>query len=207
MRAGDLFTGSLRDRPVQRALRLLAGLLLFGGSLALLIKAGLGLDPWDVFAQGFSRRTGLSIGTVTIGTSLLLLLAWIPLRQRLGVGTLANALVVGLVIDLGLAVLPDPAGLGLQVAYLVAAVVGCGIGSGLYLGAGWGPGARDGIMTGLVARGVPLYLARGAIELSALLVGWLLGGSVGIGTIVFALSIGPLVGLLLPRLTIRPAGG
>jgi len=96
-----VFTGSLRDRPVQRAVRLLAGLLVFGVSLALLIKAGLGLDPWDVFAQGFSRRTGLSIGTVTIVTSLLLLLAWIPLRQRLGIGTLANALVVGLVIDAG----------------------------------------------------------------------------------------------------------
>jgi uncharacterized membrane protein YczE len=201
----DRFAGALRDRPVQRAIRLLLGLVLFGASLALLIKAGLGLDPWDVFAQGFSRRTGLSIGTVTIVTSLVLLLAWIPLRQRLGVGTLANALVVGLVIDLGLTVLPDPAGLAAQVAYLVVAVIGCGVGSGLYIGAGWGPGARDGIMTGLAARGVPLYLARGAIELSALLVGWLLGGSVGIGTIVFALAIGPLVGLLLPRLTMRPA--
>jgi uncharacterized membrane protein YczE len=200
-----VFTGSLRDRPVQRAVRLLAGLLVFGVSLALLIKAGLGLDPWDVFAQGFSRRTGLSIGTVTIVTSLLLLLAWIPLRQRLGIGTLANALVVGLVIDTGLTVLPDPPGLAAQIAYLVVAVLGSGVGSGLYIGAGWGPGARDGIMTGLVARGIPLYLARGAIELSALLIGWLLGGSVGIGTIVFALAIGPVVGLLLPRLAIRPA--
>lgn len=204
-RAG--FAGALRDRPVQRAARLLAGLLVFGASLALLIKAGLGLDPWDVFAQGFSRRTGLSIGTVTIVTSLLLLLAWIPLRQRVGIGTLANALIVGLVIDAGLTVLPEPAGLGAQIAYLVIAVLGSGVGSGLYIGAGWGPGARDGIMTGLAARGVPLYLARGAIELSALLVGWLLGGSVGIGTIVFALAIGPVVGLLLPRLTLRPAEG
>lgn len=202
-----VFTGSLRDRPLQRAVRLLAGLLVFGGSLALLIKAGLGLDPWDVFAQGFSRRTGLSIGTVTIVTSLLLLLAWIPLRQRLGIGTLANALIVGLVIDAGLTVLPDPPGLAGQIAYLVVAVLGSGVGSGLYIGAGWGPGARDGIMTGLAARGIPLYLARGAIELSALLVGWLLGGSVGVGTIVFALAIGPVVGLLLPRLAIRPASG
>jgi uncharacterized membrane protein YczE len=202
-----VFTGSLRDRPVQRAVRLLAGLLVFGVSLALLIKAGLGLDPWDVFAQGFSRRTGLSIGTVTIVTSLLLLLAWIPLRQRVGLGTVANALVVGLVIDAGLTVLPDPPGLAGQIAYLVVAVLGSGVGSGLYIGAGWGPGARDGIMTGLAARGVPLYLARAAIELSALLIGWLLGGSVGIGTIVFALAIGPVVGLLLPRLAIRPATG
>jgi uncharacterized membrane protein YczE len=202
-----VFTGSLRDRPVQRAVRLLAGLLVFGVSLALLIKAGLGLDPWDVFAQGFSRRTGLTIGTVTIVTSLLLLLAWIPLRQRVGLGTLANALVVGLVIDAGLTVLPDPPGLVGQIAYLVVAVLGSGVGSGLYIGAGWGPGARDGIMTGLAARGVPLSLARAAIELSALLIGWLLGGSVGIGTIVFALAIGPVVGLLLPRLAIRPATG
>lgn len=206
--AGRAFlTGSLRDRPVQRSVRLLAGLLVFGASLALLIKAGLGLDPWDVFAQGVSGRTGLSIGTVTIVTSLLLLLAWIPLRQRLGIGTLANALVVGLVIDAGLAVLPDPPGLAGQIAYLVVAVLGSGVGSGLYIGAGWGPGARDGIMTGLAARGIPIPLARGAIELSALLIGWLLGGSVGIGTIVFALAIGPVVGLLLPRLTIRPAAG
>lgn len=203
---GAVRTGPLRDRPVERTVRLLVGLLVFGVSLALLIKAGLGLDPWDVFAQGWSRRTGASIGTVTIVTSLLLLLAWIPLRQRLGVGTLANALLVGLVIDTALTVLPDPAGLGWQVAYLVVAVLGSGVGSGLYIGAGWGPGARDGIMTGLAARGVPLFLARAAIELSALLVGWLLGGSVGIGTIVFALAIGPVVGLLLPRLTIRPAG-
>ena len=200
-----VFTGSLRDRPVQRAVRLLAGLLVFGLSLALLIKAGLGLDPWDVFAQGLSRRTGLSIGTVTIVTSLLLLLAWIPLRQRLGIGTLANALVVGLVIDAGLTVLPDPPGLAGQIAYLVLAVLGSGVGSGLYIGAGWGPGARDGIMTGLAARGIPLSLARAAIELTALLIGWLLGGSVGIGTIVFALAIGPVVGLFLPRLAIRPA--
>lgn len=206
--AGRAFlTGSLRDRPVQRSVRLLAGLLVFGASLALLIKAGLGLDPWDVFAQGVSGRTGLSIGTVTIVTSLLLLLAWIPLRQRLGIGTLANALVVGLVIDAGLTVLPDPPGLAGQIAYLVVAVLGSGVGSGLYIGAGWGPGARDGIMTGLAARGIPIPLARGAIELSALLIGWLLGGSVGIGTIVFALAIGPVVGLLLPRLTIRPAAG
>lgn len=194
----------LRDRPVERAVRLLAGLVVFGGSLALLIKAGLGLDPWDVFAQGVALRTGLSIGTVAILTSLLLLLAWIPLRQRLGIGTLANAVLVGGMIDLGLAVLPEPGHPLVQVGYLVAAIVGAGIGSGLYIGAGWGPGARDGIMTGLAARGVPLVLARAAIELSALLVGWLLGGSVGIGTVAFAFGIGPVVGFLLPRLSIRP---
>lgn len=197
-------TTALRDRPAERAVRLLAGLVVFGGSLALLIKAGLGLDPWDVFAQGLALQTGLSIGAASIVTSLVLLLAWIPLRQRLGIGTLANAVLVGVMIDLGLAVLPEPGGLLVQIGYLVAAIVGAGIGSGLYIGAGWGPGARDGIMTGLAARGVPLVLARAAIELSALLVGWLLGGSVGIGTVAFALGIGPVVGFLLPRLTIRP---
>jgi uncharacterized membrane protein YczE len=198
--------GSLRDRPAERAVRLAIGLLLFGASLALLIKADLGLDPWDVFAQGVSRRTGLTIGTVTIASSLLLLLLWIPLRQRVGIGTFANALLVGAVIDVGLSVLPTPTGVGVQIAYLVVAVLGSGLGSGLYIGAGLGPGARDGIMTGLARRGVPLYLARGAIELSALLIGWLLGGSVGVGTIIFALAIGPLVGVLLPRLTMRQVG-
>ena len=200
----SLLAGAARDRPAERSLRLVSGLLIFGTSLALLIKADLGLDPWNVFAQGVSHRTGLTIGTVTILTSLLLLLLWIPLRQRLGIGTFANALLVGAVIDAGLVVLPPPDGIGVQVAYLVVAVLGSGVGSGLYIGAGWGPGARDGIMTGLAARGVPLSAARAAIELSALLIGWLLGGSVGIGTIVFALAIGPLVGLLLPRLRIRP---
>jgi uncharacterized membrane protein YczE len=197
----------LRDRPVERGIRLVAGLLIFGVSLALLIKAGLGLDPWDVFAQGVSHRTGLSIGTVVIVVSLLLLLVWIPLRQRVGIGTLANALVVGIVIDAALGVLPTPGATALQFGYLVVAVIGSGIGSGLYIGAGWGPGARDGLMTGLAEKGIPLSVARGAIELTALLIGWLLGGSVGIGTIVFALAIGPLVAFLLPRLTIRPRSG
>lgn len=202
----SFFERVLRDRPVQRAVRLLAGLLVFGVSLALLIKADLGLDPWDVLAQGVSRRTGLSIGTVVIVVSVLLLLAWIPLRQRVGIGTLANALMVGVVIDAALGVLPAPGGTVLRIGYLVVAVIGSGIGSGLYIGAGWGPGARDGLMTGLAEKGVPLSVARGAIELTALLIGWVLGGSVGIGTIVFALAIGPLVALLLPRLTVRPRG-
>jgi uncharacterized membrane protein YczE len=192
------------DRPIERSARLLAGLVVFGLSLALVIEAGLGLDPWDVFAQGVARRVGSSIGTVTIVTSIVLLLAWIPLRQRPGVGTLANAVLVGVFIDVGQLIFPPAGTLLVQVLYLALALVGVAIGSGLYLGAGWGPGVRDGIMTGLAARGVPVYLARGSIELSALLIGWLLGGSVGIGTLVFALAIGPLVGLALPRLRMRP---
>jgi uncharacterized membrane protein YczE len=190
---------SLRDRPVERAMRLLAGLAVFGISLALIIKADLGLDPWDVFSQGVARRTGWTIGTVTIVTSVVLLLAWIPLKQRPGLGTVANAVLVGAIIDLGLLVLPAPGALLAQALYLV---VGAAVGSGLYIGAGWGAGPRDGIMTGFAAKGVPLPLARGSIEVSALLIGWLLGGSVGVGTIVFALGIGPLVGILVPRLAI-----
>lgn len=195
---------TFRDRPVERAVRLLAGLAVFGLSLALLIKADLGLDPWDVFAQGVSRRTGATIGTVVILTSLALLLLWVPLKQRPGVGTLANALLVGLVIDTGLTLIPAPHALVVQILFLAVAVLGAAVGSGLYIGAGWGPGTRDGIMTGLAARGIPIPLARGAIELTVLGLGWLLGGTVGIGTVVFALAIGPLVGLLLPRLTLRP---
>lgn len=199
-----LLARTFGDRPLQRAIRLTAGLVVFGLSLALLIRADLGLDPWDVFAQGVSRRTGATIGTVTIVTSLVLLLLWIPLRQRPGIGTVANAVVVGLVLDLGLAVVPAPGVLLVQVLLLVLAVLGVALGSGLYLGAGWGPGARDGIMTGLADRGVPLFAARAAIELTVLVLGWLLGGSVGIGTVVFAFGIGPLVGLAVPRLAMRP---
>jgi uncharacterized membrane protein YczE len=193
------------DRPGQRAARLGLGLVLFGFSLALLVEAHAGLDPWTVFAQGVSQRTSLTIGQVTVLTSLALLGLWVPLRQRPGLGTLANALVVGPVLDLGIAWLPAAAGTAQQAAFLVAAILGSAVATGLYVGAGWGAGPRDGIMTGLAARGIPLGAARGGIELSALSAGWLLGGTVGIGTVAYALAIGPLVHRALPRLAIRPA--
>ena len=192
------------DRPVQRAARLLAGLVLFGLALALLVQAGLGLDPWTVLSAGVSEHTGLSLGQVTIITSLLLLAAWIPLRQRPGLGTIANALVVGPVLDLGVWLIPAPHALAGQVALLVAALLGIAVATGLYVGAGWGPGPRDGLMTGLAQLGVPIAAARTAIEVTVLAAGWALGGTVGVATALFAVGIGPLVAHALPRLLIAP---
>ena len=187
---------------MQRAIRLIAGLVLFGLSLALLVRANLGLDPWDVFSQGVSRRTGLSLGQVTVLSSVLVLVCWVPLRQRPGVGTLCNVVVVGPVLDLGLELVSSPRLLVVRAAFLAIAIVGVAVATGLYVGAGWGPGPRDGLMTGLAARGVPVFVARAAIELTVLLAGWGLGGQVGVGTVLFALAIGPLVARCLPALRI-----
>jgi uncharacterized membrane protein YczE len=184
--------------------RLLVGLVLFGFALALLVQAHLGLDPWNVLNQGISRRTGLTLGTITVITSALVLLAWVPLRERPGIGTVANALVVGPALDLGLVLLPTPEPLGWRIAFLVLSIPLAAVATGLYLGAGWGPGPRDGLMTGLAKRGMPVFLARAAVELTVLALGWLLGGTVGLGTVAFALCIGPLVGRALPRLVLPP---
>lgn len=192
------------DRPLQRTIRLLAGLVLFGLALALLVQADLGLDPWTVFAQGVSRHTGLSLGTVTVLSSLLVLAMWIPLRQQPGVGTIANAVVVGPVLDLGIALIPAAGQPATQAVFLAAAIVGTAVATGLYIGAGWGPGPRDGLMTGLAAHGVPMGVARTTIELTVLLGGWILGGTVGIATAIFALAIGPLVARALPLITLSP---
>ena len=192
------------DRPLERAARLFLGCTLFGLGMALLVEAGLGLDPWTVFAQGVSEHTGLSLGTVVVLTSLAVLALWPPLRQRPGLGTIANALWVGPMLDLGVALFPTPGPLLSRIAFMIGAVVVVAIGSGLYIGAGWGPGPRDGLMTGLADRGVPIAVGRTAIELTVLVAGWLLGGTVGVGTAVFALGIGPLVGRALPALSVRP---
>lgn len=198
----------LSDRPVQRSIRLLLGLALFSLSLALLVKADFGLDPWNVFGQGLSRTTGLSLGQVTVVVSVALLVLWVPLRQRPGLGTVANALLVGPMLDLALAVLAAPERLAVRILLLVLAVVGAAVATGLYVGAGWGPGPRDGLMTGLAARGIPVFVGRTAIEATVLAVGWLLGGSVGVATVAFAAAIGPLVGFALPRLAVdRPPTG
>lgn len=194
--------------PEPRTARLVSlsvGLVLFGFSLALLVSAGLGLDPWDVFHQGVAETFGLRLGGVVIGTSLVVLLLWIPLRQPPGIGTLANAVAVGAVYEASIAVLPDVDGLGPRFGLLVAAIVLNAIGTGLYIGAGLGPGPRDGLMTGLAARGLPLRVVRTGIEVTVLVVGWLLGGTVGIGTVLYAVAIGPLVQITLPRMTITAA--
>ncbi|HEX7277842.1 MAG TPA: hypothetical protein VF244_10750, partial [Acidimicrobiales bacterium] len=178
--------------------------MLFGVAIALMVQADLGLAPWDVLHQGVSERTGLPIGTAAILVGLVVLLLWIPLRERVGIGTLANAVVVGLVIDLALAVLPTPTSVAVQVAYLVLGVALFGPGSGLYIGAGLGPGPRDGLMTGLARRGHSVRVVRTVLELAVLAVGLALGGSVGIGTVVFAATVGPNVHLFLDRMALAP---
>jgi len=187
----------------RRLLQLLIGLAMYGVSLAMFIRAGLGLDPWDVFHQGLAGKTGLSIGTVVVIVSFLVLLLWIPLRQRPGFGTLSNAVLVGMFADVGLALIPEFSHLGGQIGMLSGAVLLNGVASACYIGARFGPGPRDGLMTGLARRtGWSVRASRTGIEAVVLGAGWLLGGSVGVGTVVYALAIGPLVQLLLPRFTV-----
>jgi uncharacterized membrane protein YczE len=204
------FNANLNDyvgmyRPTRRLAQLYAGLVLYGVSIALQVRAGLGLDPWDVFHQGVSDHTGLSFGTVVILTGAGVLLAWIPLRQRPGLGTISNVIVLGVVADATLAVLPEAGSAPVGWAMLLAGVGLNGLASGAYIGAGLGPGPRDGLMTGLVRRtGGSVRIIRTTIEVSVLAVGVVLGGTVGPGTLIYALSIGPLIHLFLPRLTVAP---
>ncbi|MCZ7428282.1 hypothetical protein O7607_21300 [Micromonospora sp. WMMA1949] len=203
--------GNLRHRPARRLTQLYAGLVLYGVSMALMIRSELGLDPWDVFHQGLARQTGLSFGTVTIAVGALVLLLWIPLRQRPGLGTVSNVVVIGLVVDATLAVLPPGEGMPARVALLVAGIIANGAATGLYLGAGLGPGPRDGLMTGFVARHprFSVRLVRTVIEITVLALGWLLGGTVGLGTVAYALTIGPLAQFFIPVFALpgRPATG
>ncbi|UEL29161.1 YitT family protein [Pseudarthrobacter sp. L1SW] len=192
----------------RRLLQLFIGLAMYGISLAMFIRAGLGLDPWDVFHQGVAGRTGLSIGAVVILVSFLVLLLWIPLRQWPGFGTLCNAVLVGVFADIGLALIPAFSHLGGQIGLLAGAVLLNGIASACYIGARFGPGARDGLMTGLARRtGWSVRVSRTLIEVVVLAAGWFLGGSVGVGTVVYALAIGPLVQLLLPMFMVPAAPG
>jgi uncharacterized membrane protein YczE len=193
----------LVHRPGRRLTQLYAGLVLYGASMALQIRAGLGLDPWDVFHQGVADRTGLSFGTVVILTGAVVLLAWVPLRQRPGIGTVSNVFVIGIAVDASLALLPEAGSTPVALTMLLAGVGLNGVASGAYIGAGLGPGPRDGLMTGLVRRtGGSIRVVRTSIELTVLAVGAALGGTVGLGTVLYALSIGPLVHVLLPRMTI-----
>jgi len=188
-------------RGIARTGALLIGLTGYGFSMALMVRAGLGLDPWDVFHQGLAGRTGMTIGIASAVVGVAVLLAWIPLRNRPGVGTVANVIVIAITVDAGMALLPTPESLPVRVAMMLGAVVLNGLSTVLYIGAGMGPGPRDGLMTGLVARtGLSVRLVRTSIEATVLAVGWLLGGTVGVGTVVYALGIGPLVQLFV-RLT------
>jgi uncharacterized membrane protein YczE len=188
-----------------RLLRLYVGLIGFGVSLALMVRAGLGLGPWDVLHQGIARHLGVQLGWVTIAVSALVLIAWLPLKQRPGFGTVSNIVVVGLAVNVALDVLPNVGPLGLRSLLLAAGVLLNALSTGLYIGAEFGPGARDGLMTGLAARGYSVRVARTVVELGALGLGFVLGGSVGVGTVIYALGIGPLVHYLLPRMSVRRA--
>jgi uncharacterized membrane protein YczE len=192
---------TLAGRATLRGVALLAGLAGYGFSMALMVRAGLGLDPWDVFHQGLARHTGMTIGVASAVVGVAVLLAWIPLRNRPGIGTVANVIVIAITVDAALAVLPSPTSLPVRVAMMVGAVVFNAFSTVLYVGAGLGPGPRDGLMTGLVERtGVSVRVVRTAIEATVLAVGWLLGGTVGVGTVLYAFGIGPLVQMFL-RLT------
>ena len=197
-----LFQPVQPDRRLRRSAQLLAGLILYGATAAMMVLAGLGLDPWDVLHQGLSRTLGLGIGTWAILASFVVLLGWIPLRQRMGVGTIANAILVGVVIDVVLALFEPPQAMWGRIALLVGGVVGNGIATGFYIGAGLGPGARDGLTTGIAARGHSIRAVRTTIEASVLVTGFLLGGTVGIGTVLYAVAIGPITHRTIPALAI-----
>lgn len=187
----------------RRMIQLYAGLVLYGISLALMVRAQLGLDPWDVLHEGMARRLPLTFGQVVIVVGAVVLLAWIPMRQRPGIGTISNVFVIGLAVDAALALLPVPDPMVWRITFLVSGVVLNGVATAAYIGARLGPGPRDGLMTGIVARtGRSVRLVRTSIELSVLATGWLLGGTVGAGTVLYAISIGPIVHLLMPRFTV-----
>lgn len=183
----------------RRLFQLVWGLVLYGFSMALMLRANLGLDPWDVLHQGLAPRLGLSFGMTVNLLGAVILLLWIPLRQRPGLGTLANILLIGTAVDVSLMVLPTPDGYAPRIALLVAGIILNGIAGGAYIGARLGAGPRDGLMTGLCARtGWPVKLVRTAIELTVLAIGWMLGGTLGAGTLLYALSIGWIVHHALP---------
>ncbi len=190
-------------RLTRRLVQLYLGLALYGASMALIIRSTLGNMPWDVLHQGLAGRLGWTIGVVSIAVGALVLLAWIPLRQRPGLGTVSNVLVIGVAVDATLALTPAPDALALRVVLLVAGVLLNAVATAAYIGVHLGPGPRDGLMTGLVSRtGGSVRLVRTSIEVAVVAAGWLLGGTLGVGTVLYAVAIGPLVQVLLPRLSV-----
>ncbi|MCF1510021.1 membrane protein YczE [Streptomyces glomeratus] len=195
-------------RPIRRVFQLYAGLALYGASSALLVQAGLGLEPWNVLHQGLAELTGLSMGVVLTIVGAIVLLLWIPLRQRPGLGTVSNVLVIGFAMDATLAVLPEVRSLAVRVPVLLAGIVLNGVATGLYISADFGPGPRDGLMTGLHRRtGRSIRLIRTAVEVAVVTTGFALGGTVGVGTVLYALSIGPLAQFFLRVFAVPRASG
>jgi uncharacterized membrane protein YczE len=197
---------STKRRLGRRLIQLYAGLALYGASSALLVEAGLGLEPWGVLHQGLARLTDLSIGVVSIIVGAAVLLLWIPLRQRPGLGTVSNVFVVGIAMDATLAAVPEVHALGVRIPLLLAGILLNGVATGLYIAADFGPGPRDGLMTGLHRRtGRSIRLMRTAVEVAVVVTGFLLGGTIGIGTVLYAVSIGPLAQLFLRVFAVPPA--
>lgn len=192
------------ERLTRRFVQLIVGLVLFGAGIGLMLQSGLGVPPWDVLHQGLARQFGLTVGLWSIMVSVVVLLLWLPLRERYGLGTLLNAVIIGLVLDGTSLLVPEADTTLIAWVMLVAGVVIVGIASGLYIGANLGPGPRDGLMTGIAKRGPSIRLTRAVLEIGVLTLGWVLGGTFGIGTIVFAIAIGPLVQYFLPRWQVSP---
>lgn len=188
----------MRQMP-ERLARLVAGLFLYGFTMAMMVESTLGLDPWDVFHEGVAKQVSLTFGQVVIVTGAVVLLLWIPLRQMPGIGTVLNVIIIGLAADFGIAVIAQPDNLWLRGLLLVGGVVGNGFAGALYIGAQLGPGPRDGLWLGLVRiTGRSVRLWRTVIEVTVLAVGFVLGGTVGVGTVLYALAIGPIVQFFLP---------
>lgn len=187
----------------RRLVQLVVGLVIFGFGIGLMLQAGLGLAPWDTLHQGLAMQFGLTVGAWTIIVSFIILIAWIPLKERYGIGTLLNAIVIGVMIDVTAAFVPEVTStLWLQSVMMVGGIVLVGLGSGMYIGANLGPGPRDGLMTAIARRGPSIQVTRAGIEITVLIAGVLLGGTFGVGTILFALGIGPLVQFFLPHWTV-----
>ena len=192
------------ERLPRRLIQLIVGLVLFGIGIGMMLQSDLGVPPWDVLHQGLATRYGLTVGIWSIIVSVLVLLLWLPLHEPYGLGTLLNSVLIGVILDLTAIILPDADSPAMAWTMLIGGVLLIGVASGLYIGANLGPGPRDGLMTGIAKRGPSIRLTRAIIEVAVLTIGWLLGGTFGIGTIVFALTIGPLVQFFLPRLAISP---
>ena len=201
----NYFVEPLKDRPIERLTRCVFGLTLFGTGIGMQKAGNLGLPPWDVFHDGVSTIINVPFGRTIVITSLFVMLLWIPLRQAPGLATILNAVQVGVIADIFLKIVPQADAMPLRIFLMLGGIVTTGIGSGFYIGAGLGPGPRDGLMIGLAKRGINIGKARTGVEIAVLVIGVLLGGSIGIGTVAFAVLIGPIVAKTLPLLQIRPA--